>query len=146
MRKLILAISILALGSAAASADPIADRQALMKERGKIVGGMVKMVKGEQPFDAAAVLASLQQLEANAEKFDAEKLFPVGTEQGGDTTAAPKIWEDMAGFKAAEDKFLADARAAVAAAPADVAALKEQVGILGADCGACHKTYRIKKD
>lgn len=146
MRKLILAISILAFGSAVASADPIADRQALMKERGKIVGGLVKMVKGEQPFDASNVLDALTQLEANAEKFDTEKLFPVGSEQGGKTTAAPKIWEDKAGFNAAEDKFLADAKAAVAAPPVDVAALKMQVETLGADCGACHQTYRIKKD
>jgi len=145
MRKLILAISILALGSAAASADPIADRQALMKERGKIVGGLVKVVKGEQSFDAAAVLDTLKQLEANAEKFDTGKLFPIGSEQGGDTTAAPKIWEDKAGFNAAEDKFLADVKAAVAAPPADVDALKAQVGAIGADCGACHQTYRIKK-
>jgi cytochrome c556 len=145
MRKLILAISILALGSAAASADPIADRQALMKERGKIVGGLVKVVKGEQPFDAGNVLDALKQLEANAEKFDPEKLFPVGSEQGGETTASPKIWEDMAGFKADADKFETDAKAAVAAAPADVDALKAQVEILGSDCGACHQTYRIKK-
>ena len=145
MRKLIIAISVLALGSAAASADPIADRQALMKERGKIVGGLVKMVKGEQPFDAASVADALKQLEANAAKFDAEKLFPAGSDQGGDTTASPKIWEDMAGFKADADKFLTDAKAAAAAPPADVDALKAQVGTLGKDCGACHQTYRIKK-
>jgi cytochrome c556 len=145
MRKLILAISLLAFGSAAASADPIADRQALMKERGKIVGGLVKVVKGEQPFDAGAVLDALKQLEANAERFDTEKLFPAGSEQGGDTTAAPKIWEDLAGFNAAEDKFLADVKAAVAAPPADADALKAQVGKLGSDCSACHQTYRIKK-
>jgi cytochrome c556 len=145
MRKLVLAISVLALGSAAASADPIADRQALMKERGKIVGGLVKMVKGEQPFDAGNVLDALKQLEANAEKFDTEKLFPVGSEQGGDTTAAPKVWEDKAGFNAAEDKFLTDVKAAVAAPPVDAAALKAQVGTLGSDCSSCHQTYRIKK-
>jgi cytochrome c556 len=137
---------MLALGSASASADPIADRQALMKERGKIVGGLVKVVKGEQPFDAAAVIDALKQLEANAEKFDAEKLFPVGSEQGGETTAAPKIWEDMAGFKADADKFLTDVKAAAAAPAVDVAALKTQVATLGADCGACHQTYRIKKN
>jgi cytochrome c556 len=145
MRKLILAISVLALGSAAASADPIGDRQALMKERGKLVGGLAKMVKGEQPFDADAVLAALKGLEANAEKFDAEALFPKGSEAGGDTTAAPKIWEDMAGFKAAEDKYLADVKAAVDAAPTDVDALNAQIGKIGPDCASCHQSYRIKK-
>jgi len=145
MRKLILAISVLALGSAAASADPIADRQAYMKERGKIVGGLAKMVKGEQSFEAAGVQDALKQLEANAEKFDAEAMFPAGSEQGGDTTAAPKIWEDMPGFNAAEDKYLAAVKAAVAAPAADVDALKAQMGALGAACAACHQTYRIKK-
>jgi len=145
MRKLVVAISVLAFGVAAASADPIADRQALMKERAKIVGGLSKVVKGEEAFDAAKVLDALKQLEANAEKFDAEKLFPAGSDQGGDTTASPKIWEDMAGFKADADKLLADTKAAVAAAPADVDALKAQIGTIGSDCGACHQTYRIKK-
>jgi cytochrome c556 len=51
----------------------------------------------------------------------------------------------MAGFKAAEDKYLANVKAANAAAPADVDALKAQLGTLGGDCGACHKAFRIKK-
>ncbi len=51
----------------------------------------------------------------------------------------------MAGFKAAEDKFLADVKAAVAAAPANVDALKESFGKVAANCGACHKVYRLKK-
>ena len=57
MRKLILAISALALATSAAFADPIADRKAIMKERGKAIGGLSsKMVKGEEAFDAAVVL------------------------------------------------------------------------------------------
>jgi cytochrome c556 len=144
MRKLVIAISMLAVTVSAAFADPILDRQALMKERGKLVGGLSKVVKGEEPFDAAAVLTQLQALQANAEKFDVEALFPKGSDTG-DTTAAPKIWEDMAGFKAAEDKYLADVKAAVAAAPADVDALKAQIGVLGSDCGTCHQGYRVKK-
>lgn len=144
MRKLVIAISMLAFAGSVAYADPIKDRQALMKERGKLAGQISKVVKGETPFDAAAVLDALKALEANAEKFDADKLFPAGSDKG-DTTAAPKIWEDMAGFKAAEDKFLADAKAAVASPPADVDALKAQLNTLGGDCGTCHQTYRIKK-
>ncbi|MEI9414392.1 c-type cytochrome [Mesorhizobium sp. Cs1321R2N1] len=144
MRKLVIAISMLALAASAAFADPVLGRQALMKERGKIVGGLSKVVKGEEPFDAAAVLTQLQALQANAEKFDVEALFPKGSDTG-DTTAAPKIWEDMAGFKTAEDKYLADVKAAVAAAPADLDALKTQIGTIGSDCGTCHQGYRVKK-
>ncbi|TGQ66839.1 MAG: cytochrome C556 [Mesorhizobium sp.] len=144
MRKLVIAISMVAVAGSAAFADPILDRQALMKERGKLVGGLSKVVKGEEPFDAAAVLTQLQALQVNAEKFDVDALFPKGSE-AGDTTAAPKIWEDMAGFKAAEDKYLAGVKAAVAAAPGDVDALKAQIGTIGPDCGACHQGYRVKK-
>jgi len=144
MRKLVIAISMLSLAASAAFADPILDRQGLMKERGKIVGGLSKIAKGEADFDAAAVLTALQALQVNAEKFDADTLFPAGSDSG-DTTASPKIWEDMAGFKSTEDKYLADVKAAVAAAPADVDALKAQIGTLGSDCGTCHKTYRVKK-
>lgn len=144
MRKLIFVISMLTFAVSAASADPVLDRQQMMKERGKIVGELAKMVKGEQAFDAAKVDTALKALQVNAEKFDADALFPTGSTDG-DTTASPKIWEDMAGFKATEDKYLADVKAAAAAAPADVDALKAQIGVLGSNCSTCHQTYRIKK-
>jgi cytochrome c556 len=135
---------MLAFAGSVASADPILDRQALMKERGKIAGGLSKVVKGEESFDAAAVLTALQALQANAEKFNAEALFPAGSDTG-DTTASPKIWEDKVGFNAAEDKLLADVKAAVAAPPADVDALTTQLNTIGGDCASCHQTYRVKK-
>ena len=72
------------------------------------------MAKGETAFDAAAVLTALQALNANEAKLDIDALFPAGSDKG-DTKAAPKIWEDMAGFKAANDKYKADLDAAVAA-------------------------------
>ncbi|MET3591198.1 MULTISPECIES: cytochrome c [Mesorhizobium] len=144
MRKLVLAISMLAFAGSVAFADPIKDRQALMKERGKLAGQLSKVVKGEDGFDAAAVLTTLKALQANAEKFDADTLFPAGSDKG-DTTAAPKIWADTAGFKAAGDKLVADVKAAVASPPADVDALKAQLNTIGGDCGTCHQSYRIKK-
>lgn len=144
MKKLLLAISIFAIAGSAAFADTLADRKALMKERGKLTGELSKVVKGETPFDAAAVLKTLQDMQANAEKFDAEALYPAGSDTG-DTTAAPKIWEDMDGFKAAEDKFLSAVNAAVTDAPADVDALKAKFGAIGASCGACHETFRVRK-
>jgi len=141
MRLPVLVISSLALACSAAFADPIADRKALMKERGGLVGGLVKMTKGEEPFDAAKVLAALTALQANGEKFDVALLFPAGSDQG-DTKALPKIWEDTAGFEAAEDKFEAAAAASIAAAPQDVDALKAQVGAIGQACAGCHETFR----
>ena len=144
MRKLILAISTVALAVSAAYADPIADRKAIMKERGGLIGGLAKMAKGEAAFDAAAVATALQGLQANEAKFDIDALFPAGSDQG-DTTASPKIWEDMAAFKAENDKYKAAVDAAAAAPAQDVAALGTQVGAIGAECGACHQSFRVKK-
>jgi len=144
MRKLILAISALSIISTGALADPIADRQALMKANGKAAGVLAPIVKGEKPFDAAAVLAALTTLSENAQKIDVVALFPAGSDKG-ETTASPKIWEDTAGFQAKVDKFRVDTAAAVAAAPQDVDALKAQFGTIGSNCGGCHETFRIKK-
>lgn len=143
MKKLLLAVAALAVIAGSAYADPIADRRAIMKERGGIVGGqLAPIAKGEKPFDAAAVMTALQALDANAKKFDVEALFPAGSDQG-DTKASPKIWEDMAGFKAAADKYAADVAAAVAANPQDAAAFQPLFGAIASNCGACHQAYRL---
>ena len=145
MRKLIFAISALALATSAAFADPIADRQALMKANGKAMGALVPITKGEKPFDAAVVLDALKTLNDDAQKLDVAALFPQGTDKGGDTEASPKIWEDMAGFQAKADEFKAAAAAALATPPQDAAALGATVGAIGKSCGGCHETFRIKK-
>ena len=137
MRKLLLALSAIALTAGAVHADPKDDREALMKERGKIVGGLVKMVKGETPFDAAATLAALQTLDANAEKgLNVDALWPAGSNTDETSPAA---------FKAEAAKFKTVADAAVASPPADLAALQATVGTIGKECSACHEVYRIKK-
>ncbi len=144
MRKLLLAISILALAGTAASADPLADRKALMKERGKLTGDLSKMVKGQEPFDAASVLRTLEAMKDNAGKFDIGALYPEGSNTG-DTTAAPAIWDNPDGFRDAEKKFEDAVGAALADAPADLDALKAKFGVIGASCGACHENFRIRK-
>lgn len=141
--SLVLAAAV--FGSAPAWADPIADRIALMKENGKIAfGGLGPVVKGEVPFDAAAVNATLAALNDSVMKLDVPAMFPAGSDTG-ETTASPKIWEDLAGFTAAADKLKADVAAAVAANPQDLDALKVQFGVISKNCGSCHETYRIKK-
>ena len=144
MRQLVFAISALALVTSAAFADPIDDRQALMKANGKAMKTLVPITKGEMPFDAAVVLDALKTLNDDAQKLDVAVLFPAGS-YTGDTTASPKIWEDMAGFQAKVDKFKADAAAALATPPQDAAALGATVGAIGQNCGACHETFRVKK-
>jgi len=125
-------------------ADPIEEREALMKSNGKAMGMLAPIVKGEKDFDAAVVMEALNKLAEDAQKMDVATLWPEGSNTG-DSESSAKIWEDMAGFQAAIDKFQADTAAAVAAAPADLEALKVQFGAVASNCGSCHETYRLKK-
>ncbi|MGB3500297.1 MAG: cytochrome c [Mesorhizobium sp.] len=144
MKRILAALAIVVLAAGAASADVISDREALMKERGGAVGALSKVAKGETAFDAAAVMAQLQALQANAAKAaDIDALWPEGS--AGDSEASPKIWEDRAGFKAAADKYLADVEAVLASAPADAAALGAAIPRIATNCGVCHGAFRVKK-
>lgn len=72
---------------AGAADEPQAARQELMKGVGGAVGAMAKMVKGEAPYDAAAVLASLKVISDNMAVFPDK--FPAGSETGMESEAAP---------------------------------------------------------
>ena len=139
------AAALVALGATAvlADQDPIAARQALMKENGKHAKMGVAMIKGEAPFDLAKAKEIFVTFEHAAAKMP--DLVPPNSKTGGDTTASPKIWENMADFKARFEKLGADAKAAEASVK-DLAAFKTAFGGLGKDCGGCHETYRIKKN
>lgn len=145
MKKLLVALSLSIVAVTAVHADPYADRSAIMKALGKAVGSVAPIAKGEAPFDAAAVAAAFTAMNTEAQKIDVAALFPEGSATG-DSTAAPKIWEDMAGFTAAMDKFKTEVAAADAAKPADLAAFQAQFGTVTKNCGACHELYRVKKN
>ena len=145
MKKIVLTAGLLAMSFGMAHADPIADRQALMKDMGRAVGSVAKMAQGQQEFDAAAVKAAFATMAADAQKLDADTLFPEGTETGGDTEASPKIWEDRAAFKAQIAKYQEDTAAAVAANPQDLASFQTTFKSVTANCGSCHQSYRVKK-
>lgn len=145
MKKLFAVVSLVAIGTSVAFAGPIEDRKAIMKANGQAMGQLAAMAKGEKPFDAAAVTAALATLNEDTQKFDVAALFPAGSDQG-DTTASPKIWEDMAGFTAKADAWKKAVADAVAANPQDVAALGPHLGAIGQACGGCHEAYRVKKN
>ena len=146
MRSFFLAVSSVALLTAGvAHADAIADRQAIMKDMGRSVGQLAPMVKGDKPFDAAAALAALEKIDADAKKFDVDTLFPAGSDQGG-TEASPKIWENKDNFVKHVERFRSDAAAALAAKPADLNALKLAFQQVAANYGSCHQAYRVKKN
>lgn len=143
MKRFVLAGLALALGATAVLAqDVIAQRRDIMKGVGGATRDPGAMLKGEQPFDLAKVQNSLAVYQESAKKMIG--LYPADSKTGGDTSAAPKIWEDPAGFKAAFDKFGADA-AAAAAAIKDDASFKANFPNVLKNCGSCHETYRVKK-
>ncbi len=129
--------------AALAAENPILARQELMKANGKHAKMGVAMVKGEAPFD----LANAKEIFATFENAAAKMpdLFPADSKTGHDTTASPKIWENMADVKARFKKLGDDAKAA-AASVKDLASFKTAFGAIGKDCGGCHKEYRIKKN
>jgi cytochrome c556 len=145
MIRTVLAIATVALGVCAATAqqDPIAARKALMKANGDEAKIASAMLKGEQPFDLAAAHKIFATFQDAAAKMPA--LFPDNSKTGGDTAADPKIWENMADFKAKFAKFGEDAKAADASVK-DLDGFKAAMGDIGKnDCGSCHQTYRVKK-
>lgn len=124
-----------------AGADPIADREANMKERQQQLRVLGPIAQGKAPFDAAQVQAGLARLHELAQAtVDVAALWPEGAVA---EKSSPKIWEDLAGFTAANEKFAADTAAAVAAAPADLAAFQAAFGAVANNCGSCHEAYRL---
>lgn len=135
--------SLLFGSMAIAADDPISVRKALMKTQGASIGTLSKMAKGEMEFNAVAAMLALRALEASAYGFG--HYFPKGSETGMETTAAPAIWEKMGDFQAAVAKFQADTSAAAANPPKSKEDLGPILGAVGANCGSCHKVFRVKK-
>ncbi len=135
-----LAIALSATAVVAQS-SAIADRKALMKSVGAAAKQGAAFAKGSEPYDNAKAVAIFVTYANVAAKMPA--LFPDDSKTGGDTTAAPKIWEDKAGFNAAMAKFEADAKAAQASVK-DLDTFKAAFGGMGKNCGSCHEVYRTK--
>lgn len=144
MKFLVAAVATLTLLASAASADPIADRQKLMKGIADATKVSAEMVQGKTPWDAATAKGAMATIAANAEMFPS--LFPAGTETGGNTEASPRIWEAKSEFEAISAKLASTAQAAGAAADGGLDAFKPAFGAMAANCKACHQDYRIQKN
>ncbi|WP_081451389.1 c-type cytochrome [Aurantimonas manganoxydans] len=134
----------LAQGSIAPEIDPIEARQAIMSNNGAAAKLGGQMVKGETPFDAAAAGVALRTLYSGSLGFG--HYFPEGSETGGDTEAAPAIWEKPDEFRAALAKFQNDAAAAIEAKPENVDAFKQAFSSVTTNCKSCHDEFRVEKN
>jgi cytochrome c556 len=141
----VVSIAAVALGVsiAVAQQDVIKERKDIMKGNGDQAKIGAAMAKGEQPFDLAAAQKIFATYVDAAAKMP--NLFPDNSKTGEDTAALPKIWEDMADFKARFAKFGDDAKAAQGSVK-DLDTFKAAFGDIGKnDCGGCHQLYRAKK-
>jgi cytochrome c556 len=147
MKRTVVAVAALLLGAGAVMAqqDLVKHSQDTMKANAKNLGGvLIAMVKGEKPYDQAAVNAALAQLDETAKKLPT--MYPAsvkGAKFEGDYSPSSKIWEDQAGFKAKIDSFakvVVEAKAKIK----DLDSLKATAPAIGKECGGCHETFRLK--
>jgi cytochrome c556 len=136
---------LLSVGAGIAQQDVVKQTQADMKGNGKALGGVLTpMVKGDKPYDQAAVNEALKALDDTAKKLPT--MFPEsikGLKPEGDYSSSPKIWEDKAGFAAKIESFakvVTEAKAKIK----DLDSLKANVPAIGKECGGCHETFRLK--
>lgn len=125
-----------------AQSGVIAERQQLMKGLSQAARAPGAMLKGEAPFDLAAVQGTLKTFAETGKK--APSLFPDNSKTGNDTAALPAVWTKKADFDAKWAKFEQDALAAQAAIK-DEASFKANFPNVLKSCGGCHEDYRAKK-
>lgn len=137
------AVVALTVTSVVAQSDPVTTREKLMKENGRQADIVVRMMKGQTPYDAGAADAAFAQWADTARKLPS--LFPDNAKTGGDNRASPKIWENKKDFEAKIAEFakvVADNRDK---AKSSLDGLKAAVAAVGKSCSDCHKDYRLSK-
>jgi cytochrome c556 len=145
-RVLVVAgILVLSVGAVVAQQDVANQTQQTMKANARALGaGLSPIVKGEKPYDQAAVNTALNSLEETVKKLPT--MFPEsikGVKIEGDYSSSPKIWEDKAGFAAKIESF-AKAVTEAKAKTKDIDSLKASVSAIGKECTSCHETFRLK--
>ncbi|KAA1178043.1 cytochrome C556 [Rhizobium tropici] len=137
------ALAGIALGSVVAADGTHDSRIGLMKKIGGAAGALGAIAKGDKPYDADIVKASLTTIAETAKAFP-DQFNPQSDKN--DAEVNPKIWDNLDDFKAKAAKLSTDAETALAQLPADNAGVGTTLKTLGGSCGACHQAYRIKKD
>ena len=144
MLRIVAAVAALAIGATvvmAQNAAVIDQRRTAMKAFDGAAKGPGGMAKGDAPFNADTVKASLKTIQETAAK--AKGLFPDDSKTG-ETDTLPAAFEKKADLFARFDKIGADAKAADAAIK-DEASFKAEWPKVVSNCGGCHKDYRKPK-
>jgi cytochrome c556 len=149
MLKYSLTATVLLLGLATtawagAADDAIKGRQACMKANGGAMATFVPILKGEKPFDATAVKAATDSIDAACKGL--ADMWGADTQKGetAETWAKPEIWTDNATFKEAEAAY--DKALVAIKASTDDASFKTAFGGFGGSCKGCHEKFRKPKE
>lgn len=147
MKRTIVVLGTLLLGAGAVMAQQeIAVQQDnLMRSQAKAMYGVIlKMTKGDIPYDQKAVDDAIASLEADVGKI--AKTFEVNPKQdvvNATYGSSPKVWQNKADFDskiAPVQKAIADVKGKIK----DVATLKAAYTSMNDRCNDCHETYRLK--
>jgi cytochrome c556 len=136
---------LLGVGVVMAQQDVAVQQQNQMKTQGKSMYGLfAKVIKGDTPYDQAAIDTALAELEVSVGKI-ATVFTPNPKEDVVNATfgASQKIWQNKADFDAKVPpvlKAIADVKGRIK----DTASLKVAFDSIQAKCTDCHETYRVK--
>jgi cytochrome c556 len=133
---------LLGAGAAMAQQDIAVKQDNLMRAQAKSLYGVIlKMTKGEIPYDQAAVDAALADLEQSVPTVFATnpKEHVVNATYG----SSQKVWQHKADFDSKVPPVI-KAIANVKGKVKDVASLKRAYESINDKCADCHETYRLK--
>jgi cytochrome c556 len=135
----------LGVGSVMAQQEIAVQQDNLMRGQAKsLYTVMLKMVKGEIPYDQAAVDAAIAQLAESVPKISG--VFAINPKEdvvNATYGASQKIWQNKADFDSKIPpvaKAIADVKGKIK----DVASLKVAYTSINDRCTDCHETYRLK--
>jgi len=147
MKRILIVAGTLVLGAGAVMAqqDIAVQQDNLMRSQAKSMYGVIlKMTKGEIPYDQKAVDAAIASLEADVAKI--AKTFETNPKQdvvNATYGSSPKVWQNKADFDSKippVQKAIADVKGKIT----DVASLKAAYTAMNDRCNDCHETYRLK--
>jgi cytochrome c556 len=146
IRMLVVAGTLLlGAGLAMAQQDVAVKQDNLMRAQGKSMYGVIlKMVKGEIPYNQAAVDTAIKDLEDSVPTI--ANVFATNPKEdvvNATYGSSQKIWQNKADFDSKTPpvaKAIADVKGNVK----DVASLKIAYDSIQAKCTDCHETYRLK--
>jgi cytochrome c556 len=136
---------LLGIGAAIAQQDIAVKQDNLMRAQAKSLYGVIlKMTKGEIPYDQAAVDAALADLELTVPTIPTvfatnPKEHVVNATYG----SSQKVWQHKADFDSKVPPVI-KAIASVKGKVKDVGSLKRAYETINDKCADCHETYRLK--